>query len=149
MSSYHKNKMLPSYFCLLWKSMQGNDSSCGMTTGFNISSSNTSISLAKKQKNYTIHYVILSQTHTCKNIISSYPHNASSRPFTRQSCRNISFLLAYFFRLFHLLFYWPCANTIKNFVFLKRRQWWIGRAHNKLIVWNPRKKSRGCRSYNE
>ena len=58
--------------------MQGNDSSCGMTTAFNMSSSNTSISLAKKTKIYTFHYVILSQTHTCKNIISSYPHNPSS-----------------------------------------------------------------------
>ena len=95
--------------------MQGNDSSCGMTTAFNMSSSNTSISLAKKTKIYTFHFVILSQTHTCKTIISSYPHNPSSRPFTQQSCPNISFLLAYFFRLFHLLFYWPCANTIKNF----------------------------------
>ena len=63
MSSYHKNKILPSYFSSLWKSIQGNDSSCGMTTAFNMSSSITSISLAKKQKNYTFHYVILSQTH--------------------------------------------------------------------------------------
>ena len=79
-------------------------------------------------------------------ILPSQSQLPRSRPFTRQSCPNISFLLAYFFGLFHLLFYWPCANTIKNFAFLRRRQWWIGRAHNKLIVWNPRKKSRGCRS---
>ena len=74
--------------------MQGNDSSCGMTTAFNMSSSITSISLAKKQKNYVslchliantrqkqknyaIHFVILSQT-LAKNqkitrfIMSSY-----------------------------------------------------------------------------
>ena len=48
-----------------------------MTTAFNMSLSNTSISLAKKTKIYTFH-VILSQRHTCKNIISSYPHNPSS-----------------------------------------------------------------------
>ena len=91
-----------------------------MTTAFNISSSNTTISLAKKTKIYTFHYVILSQTHTCKKynlILPSQSQLPRSRPFTRQSCPNISFLLAYFFRLFHLLFYWPCANTIKNFVF--------------------------------
>ena len=126
--------------------MQGNDSSCGMTTAFNMSSSNTSISLAKKTKIYTFHYVILSQTHTCKNIISSYPHNPSSRPFTRQSCPNISFLLAYFFRLFHLLFYWPCANTIKNFVFSEEETVMNWPRSQQTDSVKSSEKNRGCRS---
>ena len=74
------------------------------------------------------------------------PQLPSSRPFTRQSCPNISFLLAYFFRLFHLLFYWPCANTIKNFVFSEEETVMNWPRSQQTDSVKSSEKNRGCRS---
>ena len=131
MSSYHKNKILPSYFSSLWKSIQGNDSSCGMTTAFNMSSSITSISLAKKQKNYTFHYVIFRKhTPKTKKLHDSFCHLIAN---TRQKPKN--------YTIHYVIL--SQTHTCKNIISSYSRNSSC-RAHNKLI-WNPRKKPRGCR----